>query len=177
MNKDIHIVEMKPRKASRTLAKRSKRPLGRKKPRKTKIALFREFGVPDGAYRRYSGLKGVYWYFFSKFIRERDYREHGGLCMTCLQYVEKGQDQCGHLFAAKDCGWTLLFHPMNNHLQHAKCNNPRFTPSAGIYNAKNIEERYGKGTLDMLMELKKQKAKEWSASEYREKIKQISQRI
>lgn len=147
--------------------KRKKLSRKAKKPRKTKVSLFREWGVPDGAYRRYTGLKGVYWYWFSKSIRDRDYKEWGGLCMTCEDFVEKGQDQCGHVFAAKDCGFELLFHPLNNHLQHAKCNNPRFTPSAGIYNAITVEKRYGTGRIAILADIKKNSTlKEWKKSEY-----------
>lgn len=156
-----------PRKPRKTAYKARRQ----KKPRKTKISLFREWGVPDRAYKRYSGLKGVYWYWFSKEIRERDYREYGGLCMTCNTYVERSQDQCGHVFAAKDCGFALLFHPLNNHLQHAKCNNPRFTPSAGIYNALTVDKRYGAGTIEMLRNLKESGInKEWPKGEYPSKI-------
>ena len=122
---------------------------------------------------RYSGIKGVYWFWFSRTVRARDYKEHQGLCMTCNQYVEKGDDQAGHLFSAKGCGFTLLFHPMNVHLQHSKCNNPRFTPSAGIFNALNINKRYGPGTVEGLAELKGIKAKEWSKVRYEEEIKKL----
>lgn len=145
-----------------------------KKPRKTIVSLWREWGVPDGAYRRYTGLKGVYWYWFSKSIRNRDYKEWGGLCMTCNEYVEKGQDQCGHVFAAKDCGFELLFHPLNNNLQHASCNNPRFTPSAGLYNGVTVDARYGSGTVASLAAIKKSSTlKEWKKSEYEYLIPQL----
>ena len=153
--------------------KRQKLPSKGIKPRKTEIGLWREWFVPDGAYRRYRGLKGIYWYYFSKTIRTRDYEEHGGLCMTCLMPVEKGSDQCGHLFPAKDCGFGLLFHPLNNHLQHSKCNNPRLTPSAGILNTLNITKRYGVGTIEMLAEHKKQKTKEWNKKEYEKRIRKL----
>jgi len=93
--------------------------------------------------------------------------------MTCNQYVEKGDDQAGHLFAAKGCGFTLLFHPMNVHLQHSKCNNPRFTPSAGVFNAVNIEKRYGAGTVEKLAALKEEKSKEWNKATYEEEIRKL----
>lgn len=155
------------------MSKRPTRLKVKRKPKKTKIALFREYGVPDRAYRRYSGIKGVYWYYFSRMIRERDYKLYNGLCMTCLKYVERGSDQCGHLFPARDCGFTLLFHPLNNHLQHSKCNNPRFTPSAGIHNAINIEKRYGTGTIEKLAQLKLIKGKEWTKETYRLMLDEI----
>lgn len=143
------------------------------KPRKTKIGLWREWDVPDGAYHRYEGIKGVYWYWFSRTIRDRDYKLHGGLCMTCGEYVERGQDQCGHVFAAKDCGFALLFHLLNNHLQHAKCNNPRFTPSAGVLNGLTVDRRYGAGTIAILSVIKKQQTKEWSKQEYEDQIRKL----
>ena len=93
--------------------------------------------------------------------------------MTCGLYVEKGSDQAGHLFAARNCGFGLLFHPMNVHLQHSKCNNPRFTPSAGVFNALNIEKRYGAGTIAQLATLKETKQKEWNKAKYEEEIKKL----
>ncbi len=161
------------KKGPRKLLKGPQKPLRRTKSKKTKIALFREWGVPDAAYRRYSGIKGVYWYWFSKEIRARDYALFEGKCMTCLEYVDPKDSQCGHLFAARDCGFTLLFHPKNNHLQHSSCNNPRFTPSAGIHNAINIEQRYGSGTIAELAQLKSLKGKEWSKSGYAVKIAEL----
>jgi len=93
--------------------------------------------------------------------------------MTCGEYVEKGEDQCGHVLAAKDCGFGLLFHPLNNHLQHAKCNNPRFTPSAGVSNALTVDERYGAGTVRSLIEMKRKETKEWSKQEYEDRIREL----
>ena len=160
----------KPFKRLRSIKKRK----GATKSKRGKIkALWAFYGLTVPLYRRYTGRKGIYWYLFSRFIRERDYREHGGLCMTCLKPVEKGSDQCGHLFPARDCGFLLLFEPLNNHLQHSKCNNPRFTPSAGIYNTINIEKRYGVGTIEKLAAIKKQKGKEWHQMEYDRRIKEL----
>jgi hypothetical protein len=164
--KGLTIVTYKPRKRANFKRRATK-------PKKTKISLFREWNVPDGAYRRYSGIKGCYWYWFSRTIRDRDYEMFKGKCMTCGEYVEREVSQCGHVFAAKDCGFTLLFHPLNNHLQHAKCNNPRFTPSAGIYNALTVNKRYGDTTIDDLIELKKAKGKEWSKQEYEDQIRKL----
>ena len=146
---------------------------GRIKKKRTKADFLRSWGIFPGTWMRYSGIKGVYWFWFSRTIRERDYKAHQGLCMTCNTYVEKGDDQAGHLFPAKGCGFTLLFHPLNVHLQHSKCNNPRFTPSAGIFNALNINKRYGPGTVEKLAELKGIKAKEWSKARYEEEIRKL----
>ena len=121
------IFQMKPSRLPR-----KPRKISRKKRKVSKISLWRAWNVPDWAYHRYEGLKGVYWYWFSRTVRDRDYEKYGGICMTCDGYVEEGSDQAGHLFAARNCGFALLFHPLNVHLQHSKCNNPRFTPSAGV---------------------------------------------
>lgn len=151
--------------------RRGKSALKRKiKPRKTNADFLRSWGIFPGTYIRYKGLKGVYWFWFSRTVRERDYKEHKGLCMTCLQYVEKGQDQGGHLFPASKCGFALLFHPKNVHLQHSHCNNPRITPQAGVLNAIHIDQRYGAGTVEMLAKLKGLVIKEWGAAEYRKRI-------
>lgn len=161
------------RKPMKTASRKKSSANRRIKPKKHKIDLWREWNVPDKAYHRYSGLKGVYWYWFSRTVRERDYKEHAGLCMTCLTYVEKGDDQGGHLFAASKCGFALLFHPKNVHLQHSKCNNPRITPQAGVLNAIHIDQRYGAGTVELLAKLKEMKVKEWSKAEYEEKIRAL----
>lgn len=143
------------------------------KKKQTKADFLRSWGLPPTQWLRYTGIKGVYWCYFSRFVRERDYLLYGGLCMTCGEYVEKGSDQAGHLFPAKNCGFALLFHPLNVHLQHSKCNNPHFTPNAGVYNAYNIDKRYPK-ILDELLAIKAQGInKEWKRSEYEEKIKAL----
>jgi len=154
----------KPRKAKSTKPKKKK---------VTKTDFLRSWGIYPGTWVRYSGLKGVYWFWFSRTIRERDYEKFGGICMTCNKYVEKGQDQAGHLFAASKCGFGLLFHPKNVHLQHASCNNPRITPSAGVFNSLNIAKRYGEGTIEALAKIQGTKFKEWSKAEYEERIKKL----
>lgn len=146
------------------------------KPRKrqTKADFYRSWGINPYTYIRYSGLRGVYWHYFSKMIRERDYRENGGLCMTCEKYVEKGDDQCGHFFPARNCGFDLLLHPLNNHLQHSWCNNPRFTPQAGIYNSRTLTKRYGHDFIERLEVIKSRpNQKEWSKKEYERRIKEL----
>lgn len=145
-----------------------------KRRKTTKADFYRSWGMNPYTYIRYSGLKGVYWHYFSKMIRERDYRQEGGLCMTCEKYVEKGQDQCGHFFPAANCGFLLLFEPLNNHLQHASCNNPRFTPQAGIYNSRTLTKRYGPDIIDILETIKKTpNQKEWNKAEYERRIKEL----
>ena len=94
--------------------------------------------------------------------------------MTCgIVILDWREGQAGHLFAAKDCGFALLFHPFNVHLQHPKCNNPRFTPSAGVLNTRTFIQRYGKEKLEELIILKCHKTKEWSRQEYEKRIKAL----
>ena len=145
----------------------------KKRKRATKADFLRSWGIFPGTWMRYSGIRGIYWFWFSRTVRERDYKEHEGLCITCGKYVEKGSDQACHIFAASGCGFALLFHPLNVHLGHSKCNNPRFTPSAGVFNALNIEKRYGNGTIARLATLKENKTKEWNRQEYEERIRQL----
>lgn len=151
-----------------------RRRIAHKKPSKkkqTKADFYRSWGMNPYTYIRYSGMRGVYWHYFSRWIRERDYREYGGLCMTCEKFVEKGDDQCGHFFPAANCGIDLLLHPLNNHLQHSHCNNPRFTPQAGIYNSRTITKRYGADIIEKLQEIKdRENQKEWGKKEYETRI-------
>lgn len=145
---------------------------GRVKKR-TEADLKREWGMHPKAWMRYSGLKGIYWHFFSKSIKERDYKEHGGRCITCLMPVDREDAQTCHTFAARNCGFTLLFHPLNNHLGHSKCNNPRFNPGAGVLDGLHVEQRYGAGTIEKLAALKGNKGKEWSKEEYITRLKEL----
>ena len=149
-------------------------PKAKIKPKKaSKIALWRLWNVPDWAYHRYEGIKGVYWFWFSRTIRVRDYEKFSGKCITCGLYVERGSDQACHIFAAKNCGFALLFHPLNVHLGHSHCNNPRFTPDAGVSNALTMEKRYGLDTLAELKALTQKRTKEWKREKYEEEIKKL----
>src|SRR3990172_7506544 len=73
------------KRATRGTKRSSKSSLGRKrgiapkKRKQTKIGLWREWNVPDWAYHRYEGLKGIYWFWFSRTIRERDYERYSGI--------------------------------------------------------------------------------------------------
>lgn len=167
-------LKRKPMKVTKSVSrlKHARKGHFKRKKRQTGADLKRTWGVHPKAWMRYTGIKGIYWHYFSRHIRERDYEEHGGLCMTCNQFVENGQDQCGHFFPARNCGIDLLFHPLNNHLQHSKCNNPRFSPHAGIYNTSNLLQRYGRDIVEKLEAIKVRKnQKEWSKQEYADHIK------
>lgn len=139
--------------------------------KRKKIDIWREWLVPDNAYHRYNGLRGIFWYWLSREVRKSDWEKYG-TCLTCGEEVEDWEmADCGHIIASKWCGEYLRFRRENLTLQHKKCNNPRFTPQAGILNAVNIDKRHGVGTMLHLLELQKVKAKEPTQDEYRQLIR------
>lgn len=147
---------------------------GAKKPRKTMIGLWREWSVPDGAYRRYKGLRGIYWYWLSRDVRQFEWEYWEGKCLTCLETVENWEDgQCGHIVASHGCGEYLRLNRANLTLQHAACNNPKITPMAAALNAIHFDQRYGQGAYQKLYESRKKKAKEPSQDEYRRLIRSL----
>lgn len=159
--REVQLPPRKPRKAP-------KRPVARRKPKTTKISLWRAWNVPDGAYHRYEGLKGIYWYWLSRDVREQDWLAFK-ICLTCLEVIEDWEkEDCGHILASNMCGGFLRFHRKNLTIQHKKCNNPRFRPDAGVRNAINIDKRYGAGTMQWLLnntktEYKEPKKHEWES--------------
>ncbi len=148
---------------------RRKRP-----PKKTEIGLWREWLVPDTAYHRFKGLRGVYWYWLSKQIRQEDWEKYG-VCITCLEPIEVWQQaDCGHILPSSNCGEYLRFFRLNLTIQHKKCNNPRFTPNAGVLNAIHMDERHGPGTMKYLVSLTKKECKEPTTREYRTLIAELA---
>jgi len=152
----------------RSSLKRGKTALKKKRRKKTKIDLWREWLVPDGAYHRYTGLRGIYWYWLSRDVRKSEWEKWDGLCLTCLRQVERWEDgHCGHVIAAQNCGEYLRFNRRNLTLQHAACNSDTITPQAAALNAIHYDERYGKGAWQELYELKKETCKTPTSAEYR----------
>lgn len=152
----------------------AKKALKQKKKRKTQIDLWREWLVPDGAKRRYKGLRGIYWYWLSRDVRKTEWEKWGGLCLTCLNPIEDWRmADCGHIVASRWCGEYLRFNRKNLTIQHKGCNNPRFCPQAGVLNAVNIDKRHGDGYMDMLLSLVKKECKEPGQEEYRQLIRDL----
>ena len=90
-----------------------------------------------------------------------------GTCISCDKRVENWEhEDAGHFIAASRGGFGLLFEPINVHLQHKKCNNPRFTPDAAVGYAINLDKRYGVGTAAALWDLRGKEVHEWSKDEY-----------
>jgi hypothetical protein len=135
--------------------------------------LWREWLVPDGAYRRYKGLRGILWYWLSRDVRKDEWERYG-VCITCLEPVEDWHyADCGHMVDAANCGEYLRFLRRNLALQHKKCNNPRFTPSAMALNAVHYDQRYGQGAWEKLYALKKKECKEPTQGEYKDLIRAL----
>lgn len=144
-------------------------PLAKSKTKKKKkIDLWREWGVPDHAYRRYPGLRGIYWYWLSRDIRKSEWERWDKLCITCLLPVDNWENgDCGHIIASHGCGEYLRFNPINLTLQHKHCNNPRITPNAAALNAIHYDQRYGQGAWQALWNIRKTEVKHPTQAEYR----------
>ena len=144
------------------------------KPKKqTKADFCRQWGVPSPTHLRYSGLKGVYWYWLSRQIRKEEWQKYG-VCLTCQEKIPKWEEaDCGHILAASKCGFGLLFARRNLTIQHKKCNNPLFTPDAGVRNGINLDKRYGAGFSEKLLSERGKITKEWDKATYEQKIQEL----
>lgn len=143
-----------------------------KKKKRTMVDLWREWNVPDNAYRRYKGLRGIYWYWLSRDVRKEEWEKWDKKCLTCLEVVEDWRDEhCGHIIASDGCGEYLRFNRINLCLQHRKCNAQHIQKQASALNAINYDLRYGQGSWAKLYEMRKIEAKEPKQEEYRELIR------
>lgn len=162
----------KPRKRLKAKRKRIKRGLHRFK--RTEADLKREWLVPTNAWMRYKGLRGIYWYWLSIDVRKMEWVQWGGRCLTCLEFIPTWQEgQCGHIVSSSYCGEYLRLNRINLTIQHAACNNPKFSPHAGVANAVNIDKRHGAGYMEMLLSLRKTECKEPGQEEYRVLIRAV----
>lgn len=162
-----------------------------KKSRVTKADVYRKWGIPESIVRggglksliRYTNPpeKGAYWYHFSREVRKRDVEKYG-TCISCNRPITFETCQAGHFAPAANCGFDLLFDPMNVNAECAYCN--AFDEMHLIGYAKNLDKRYGEGTA-ALLHAKRQcykdrapypdgtmpRLKDWKANEYAEKLK------
>ena len=156
---------------------RRKRPLGGpkgtkaskppKKRKKTYADVKREWLVPANGYTRFSGLRGIYWYWLSRDVRKKEW-EKWGVCITCLKPMETWEEGvCGHIIASQNCGEYLRLNPINLTIQHNACNSDRITPQASALNAVHYDERYGQGAWANLYSLRKTEAKNPGQNELR----------
>lgn len=121
-------------------------------------------------------LDAKLWEIFSEYIR-RKYADSNGIvrCFTCGDWKEWKYMDCGHGISRRHL--STKFHEMNNHPQCKKCN---ILNSGEQYEYMlKVDEKYGKGTADMLRRMSKQPSffkrydYEVKIKEYTEKLKQL----
>jgi hypothetical protein len=154
------------------------------KKKQTAADFLRSWGIHDPIiikaglkYLRYRNPpeKGVYWYYFSKYVRERDVEEYG-TCISCGKPIAVDTCDAGHFIAASVGGRDLLFDFTNVNAECSRCN--AWDEGHLFGYEKGLDERYGEGTAERL---KQQyfayknggSLKDFKASEYAEKIKQL----
>lgn len=152
-------------------------------PKLSKAALLRQWLIPESLVRagtnwlryKYPLEKGIYWYWFSLFIRERDVREWG-TCISCGKYITMENSNAGHFMPAGNCGRDLLFDPRNVNAECEGCNAWDDTHLLGY--AENLDKRYGAGVA---LSLRKKRddyrtgplVLDWSRITYEEKIRNL----
>ena len=151
------------------------------KKKQSKREILRQWGLPETfqwkslAYKQ-PYQKGIYWYWFSIFVRKRDVEKYG-TCISCGKPIGMYCD-AGHFMPAGDCGRDLLFDKLNVNAECKYCN--AFDEAHLLSYAENLDKRYGEGTAAELRRRRdeykasKTSIKDWTASEYAEKIKALS---
>lgn len=156
------------------------------KKKKSKADIYREYFIPENLIRgggmrslmRYNTPpeKGIYWYYFSRYVRQRDV-DTWGVCISCGKPITFETAQAGHFMPASDCGRDLLFNHRNVNAECGRCNAFDSTHLLGY--ADNLDKRYGAGTAASLRALRDQykklesPLKDWKGFEYAEKIKAL----
>jgi hypothetical protein len=112
-------------------------------------------------------------FYFAKYIRLRDSENGYAKCCTCGRYVS--QFDCGHFLSRRfEC---TRYDEKNSHAQCLKCN--RFENGNQYQHAQFIDEKYGKGTAEALLQKSKMTCKRSEqhyksiAQEFKNKIKQL----
>lgn len=152
------------------------------KKKQTKADFLREWGLPYPSFQyhhlRYKNPpeKGVYWYYFSLYVRQRDV-EQWGTCISCGKAITMETAQGGHFLPASSCGRDLLFDERNVNAECARCN--AWDEGHLFGYERGLIERYGQEAVSELKEkYAARKAsgevlKDWSAEKYREMIKKL----
>ena len=167
----------KPRKPLKRTPLKRKSPNKRKK--QTKVGLWREYGLEMPPKPRYTGRKGIYWYLLSLYTRKRDF-EQFGRCISCGKKVDSYQDfDAGHYAPAGNCGFALLFLPLNVNGECKGCN--AFDSGHLIGYEKNLTERYGDVAVDNLKQMyihrHRNTTKEWTQIQYDTKIRELQEEL
>ncbi len=149
----------------------------------SKADFLRSWGLPYPSFQyhhlRYKQPpeKGVLWYWFSLYIRQRDV-EGWGTCISCGRSITVATSQAGHFMPADDCGRDLLFDELNVNAECPKCN--AFDSTHLLTYAEELDRRYGEGTAQTLRDRRKRHLsgengviKDWKKDVYAEKIRAL----
>lgn len=154
--------------------------------KQTKADFLRAWSLPYPSFQyhhlryKYPPEKGVYWYYFSLFIRQRDVEKYG-TCISCGRPITVETSQAGHFMPAASCGRDLLFDERNVNAECEPCN--AWDDAHLLGYAELLDLRYGKGTAGALrirrIEYQQRTAplKDWNRKEYAEKIREIVPKI
>lgn len=150
------------------------------KKKTSKTDILRSWGITNHSgfdWLRYKNPpeKGIYWYHFSRYVRERDV-EKWGVCISCGRQITLDTCDAGHFMPAKDCGRDLLFDFKNVNAECSRCNAWDETHLLGY--SEGLDKRYGTGTAATLRQrrddyLQGPPVKDWKADEYAEKIRTL----
>lgn len=152
------------------------------KHKQSKADFLREWGLPYPSFQyhhlRYKSPpeKGVLWYYFSRYVRERDVK-NWGTCISCGRGIDVDTSNAGHFMPAADCGRDLLFDERNVNAECERCNAWDSTHLLGY--AEELDRRYGKGTAARLRARREAHLdsetpiKDWNTLEYRDKAKEM----
>ena len=151
----------------------------KRKEKQTMSDFLREWGLDEGTVKRgrkglrYCSLpiKGIAWWWCSKFVREAD-KELG--CISCGKRVKL---QAGHFIPADRCGNELLMSRDNVNGECEFCN--AWSSSHLLHYERGLDRRYGAGTAQKLKDrffnqkLTVYRREDWAqiAREYRELYK------
>lgn len=174
----------KPRKVPARAPKQPSKRVKKPKPVKLPVTqILRDYGLPEKVARwGRKGLKyesniekSVYWFFFSNVRKMEDLLKYG-TCVSCGRTITELDDKAnaGHYVPTANCGFTLVFHPLNVSLECAYCNG--FDEGHLIGYGFELDKRYGEGTARKLLQMKQQTTKEWTTLEYRAKIPEMRER-
>jgi hypothetical protein len=181
------IREKQASKRARTSFKRAKRPLTASKHKKTiqttrakkmgqKRALLEKYGLPSIPCSRWGTakkptntdlLRGMLWYVFSKYIRERDAHKN---CITCGLPLA-GDIQAGHYVPVGDSSVSMWFREDNVHGEHANCN-ANWNDWHLVPMRKNMVRLYGEEHINHMDSYAGRKdSDKWEESDYVDLIK------
>ena len=153
--------------------------------KESKVEFLRKWGITEPTLLRagFSWLryknppeKGIYWYYFSRWVRQRDV-DIWGTCISCGKPITFDTCDAGHFMPAASCGRDLLFDPKNVNAECSRCN--AFDETHLLGYAEGLDIRYGVGTADRLRQQRNQyletrtTVRDWKADVYADKIREL----